>query len=102
VNWDETKGNLISGKIQVKNTGYFITSIPYDDGFEIFVDGKRTKPERVNKAFLGCSIKKGEHQIKMIYHAPGLDLGKAAACIGALFFILMLAAEKYRAIITTG
>ncbi len=102
VNWDETKGNLISGKIQVQNTGYFITSIPYDDGFEIFVDGKRTKPERVNKAFLGCSIKKGEHQIKMIYHAPGLDLGKAAACIGALFFILMLAAEKYRAIITTG
>lgn len=95
VNWDETKGNLISGKIQVQNTGYFITSIPYDDGFEIFVDGKRAKTERVNKAFLGCSIKKGEHQIKMIYHAPGLDFGKAVTCMGLLFFILLLAAEKY-------
>ncbi len=102
VNWDETKGNLISGKIQVQNTGYFITSIPYDDGFEIFVDGKRAKPERVNKAFLGCSIKKGEHQIEIIYHAPGLALGKAAACIGLLFFILLHAAEKFRAIMTAG
>lgn len=96
IDWEQTKGNRIQGKIQVQNTGYFITSIPYDDGFEIFIDGKRTALEKVNKAFLGCAVKKGKHQIEILYHAPGVQAGKYLACIGFLFFIIMHAVEKYQ------
>lgn len=96
VDWEKTEGNLISGKIQVLNNGYFVTSIPYDEGFEIFVDGKRALSEKVNKAFLGCSIREGEHRIEIIYHAPGLWAGKVLACMGLLIFLLLFAAEKYR------
>lgn len=89
VDWEQTKGNRIAGKIDVQNTGYFITSIPYDDGFEIFVDGKRTKAERVNQAFLGCAIKEGAHQVEILYHAPGARMGKLLSCIGLLLFLIL-------------
>lgn len=86
--WDKTKDNRIVGTIQVEQTGYFITSIPYDAGFEILVDGTRTASEKVNEAFLGCSLSEGNHRIEIIYHAPGVKAGKALSCFGILLLVL--------------
>ena len=67
---DKTKGNKIVGSINVKNDGYFMFSIPYDEGFNIYVDGIKTPYELVNEAFIGFKITKGHHDIKLIYKAP--------------------------------
>ncbi len=91
VDWAQTKGSRIQGSIKVRKTGYFITSIPYDKGFEIFVDGKRAVAEKVNKAFLGCAVRTGEHQIKIVYHAPGMKAGKCLSCLGIILFLAMIA-----------
>ena len=85
----KTKDNIISGSIQVKHTGYFITSIPYDNHFEIRVDGKKTIYEKVNTAFLGFPIASGKHTVEIIYHAPGLATGKILSLAGLFLFILM-------------
>ncbi|MCI8639034.1 MAG: YfhO family protein [Coprococcus sp.] len=92
--WEATKGKRIQGTIQVKNTGYFITSIPYDSNFEIRIDGKRTVGERVNKAFLGFSIREGEHQVEIVYHAQGVELGKYLSCLGVLMLLGTLWGER--------
>lgn len=84
---ERTKGNVIAGSVTAKREGYFITTIPYDDNFKIFVDGKSTKTEKVNTAFLGCKIKEGEHEIKIDYHAPGAAAGKAVSAAGVLLFL---------------
>lgn len=96
IDWEATKGNCIRGKIQVQNAGYVVTSIPYDTGFEIRIDGKQTAIEKVNKAFLGCSIGKGEHELEITYHAPGAAAGKGIAFLGILIFILILGTEAYK------
>lgn len=88
--WEATEGNRIVGTIQVERTGYFITSIPYDDGFEILVDGTRTVSEKVNEAFLGYSLPEGNHRIEIIYHAPGVKAGKTLSCFGILLLMLLL------------
>ena len=59
-----TKDNVIQGTIQVKNDGWFITSIPYDTHFKMYIDGKETKIQKVNTAFLGCEIGSGKHEVK--------------------------------------
>ncbi len=92
--WEETKGNRIQGKIQVENTGYFITSIPYDPNFEVRIDGKQTAGERVNKAFLGFAVGEGKHQVEIIYHAPGLGIGKFLSCVGVLMLLGIAWAES--------
>lgn len=86
--------NRIQGNIRVKNRGWFITSVPYDKHFEIYIDGKRTKIQKVNTAFLGCKIEKGKHEVKLIYHAPGLLAGKILSLIGIAGFLLLIAGEK--------
>ena len=80
----QTQDNRIQGTIDVKNTGWFITSIPYDSHFQIYVDGKETKTEKVNTAFLGCRIEKGKHEVKILYHAPGVKAGRCVSGIGFL------------------
>lgn len=79
---EATKGNRICGKIDVKRAGYLITSIPYDAGFAIYVDGKRVATEKVNTAFLGSKVEQGTHRIMIVYHAPGLAAGKLLSCFG--------------------
>ena len=70
-----TKDNEIQGTIQVKNDGWFITSIPYDTHFKMYIDGKETKIQKVNTAFLGCEIGSGKHEVRIVYHAPGATAG---------------------------
>lgn len=82
--WKRTKGNRIAGSVTAKESGYFITSIPFDENFEMKLDGKKVAYERVNTAFLGMKIEAGEHQIEMIYHAPGLQAGKYFSIIGII------------------
>ena len=90
----KTGDNHIQGTIRVKNRGWFITSIPYDKHFEIYIDGKRMKIQKVNTAFLGCKIEKGKHEVKLIYHAPGLPAGKILSLIGIAGFLFLTAGEK--------
>ena len=90
----QTEDNVIQGTIRVKKDGWFITSIPYDKHFKIYIDGKETEIQKVNTAFLGCKIESGNHEVKIIYHAPGATTGKVLSLIGIAGFVLVLVREK--------
>lgn len=90
----QTEDNVIQGTIHVKKDGWFITSIPYDKHFKIYIDGKETEIQKVNTAFLGCKIESGNHEVKIIYHAPGTTTGKVLSLIGIAGFLLVLVQEK--------
>lgn len=90
----QTEDNVIQGTIRVKKDGWFITSIPYDKHFKIYIDGKETEIQKVNTAFLGCKIESGNHELKIIYHAPGTTTGKVLSLIGIAGFVLVLVQEK--------
>ena len=90
----QTEDNVIQGTIHVKKDGWFITSIPYDKHFKIYIDGKETEIQKVNTAFLGCKIESGNHEVKIIYHAPGTITGKILSLIGMAGFLSLLVREK--------
>ena len=90
----QTEDNVIQGTIHVKKDGWFITSIPYDKHFKIYIDGKETEIQKVNTAFLGWKIESGNHELKIIYHAPGTTTGKVLSLIGIAGFVLVLVQEK--------
>ena len=90
VDKERTKGNCIAGTIDVKRRGYLITTIPYDEHFEILIDGQAAEEEEVNTAFLGCRIEPGEHDVEILYHAPGVRLGKMISLAGCLLFIVYI------------
>lgn len=86
---DATKGDVIKGSVDATaDSGYLITSIPYDENFEVFVDGERTAYEKVNAAFLGLKMDKGKHEVTIAYHAPGVLAGKILSVLGLILGVL--------------
>lgn len=86
VDMDQTFGDQIYGTIDVKDDGWFATTIPYDDGFSVYVDGEEVSKYQVNQAFIGFPISAGKHSIRFVYHAPWRDYGLIGSVIGVVLF----------------
>lgn len=84
--WKRTKGNRIEGTVKGMADGCFVTSVPYDKGFTVKVDGHTVKTEKVNKAFLGFRIGAGTHRVKITYHSPGKRAGMLVSFVGIFLF----------------
>lgn len=85
---DKMKNNIISGTINVKADSLFMSSIPYDESWNIKVDGIKINNINSIKYFLSFPIDKGNHFIEMVYLPKGLIGGTILSLIGiSLFFI---------------
>ena len=80
-----------SGTIDAQSGGYLATSIPLQNGLEILVDGKSAKLVKVNGAFAGAYLEKGEHTVEFRFTPPGKAVGcavSAAASAGYIVYLL--------------
>jgi uncharacterized membrane protein YfhO len=93
-NMDKTKGDNIVGSIDVTEDGYFNMSIPYDKGFNIYVDGKKTEYKKTNISFIGFKIAAGHHDIKITYKAPFRNISTILSISGTILFILVIRYEN--------
>ena len=67
---ETNKKELLRRSICMPQNGYFVTSFPFSRGYRILVDHKPTKPQIVNKGFVGFPIKKGTHEILIEFMRP--------------------------------
>ena len=79
--------SIFTTNIKTSKDKYLITNIPYDKGFKVYVDNKEIKVEKVNKAFLGFKIPKGNHKVTIKFTSP---LKKEATIITIVSFIAYL------------
>lgn len=91
-----TKGDYISGMIDVTENGYFTLSIPYDKGFDIKVDGEKIDYEKVNTGFIGFKIEEGNHDIYIEYKAPYKKVSLVLSISGFILFIFVTFLEYKR------
>ncbi len=91
---ESTKGDIISGNINVREDSYFTLSIPYDEGFTILVDGKKISYSKVNKGFIGFEISKGYHEIEISYQAPLKNIASIISLIGIMFAVTYIIIER--------
>ena len=71
-----------------------VFSIPYEDDWQIVVDGKKSSGEIVYDTFLAIALEPGAHSIELRYIPKGTVAGIAVTlgCIGVL--VVMLCMEK--------
>lgn len=84
----------VEGKIDVKEDGVFMTSIPYDTGWTLYANGEKVETFPIMNSFLGARLTKGEQDIKLVYCCPGLKEGSVATVIGILCFLMICIVEK--------
>lgn len=85
---DKTKGDKIYASVETEKDGYFVTTLPYDKGFKIKVDGKIVNKKQVNTAYVGFKLEKGKHNIVIEYRAPFKTLGLIMSLVGIIIYIV--------------
>jgi uncharacterized membrane protein YfhO len=91
---DKTKGDKVVATVNALEDGYFVTTIPYDKGFTVKIDGEKQKCEKVNTAFVGFKISKGEHSIEIKYNSPYKTVGSVMSVVGIILYIVFVRRKK--------
>lgn len=76
--------DYIEGTLHSDRNGVFFTSIPYDEGWEIIIDGEKQETKKAAGYFLSCSVEKGDHEIILKYTVPGIKTGAVISLISLL------------------
>ncbi len=85
---EEYGADYINGTVQAGEGGMLFTSIPYDRGFHVTVDGKKIETFAGFDAFLCFNVPAGEHEIEINYTAPGSTAGWILSAAGLGFCLL--------------
>lgn len=86
--------DYLEGNINVLDDGMFFTTIPYEKGWKIYVDGKLVKYQKLLDTFIGFDLKKGEHNIKFKYETPYFKTGIIVSITSLIGLILCLIMNK--------
>ena len=70
--WKDTK---LSGTVSAAKAGMLFTSIPFDKGWTVKVDGEKVETRKAFGAFLAIDVSAGDHVIDFSYFPEGLKTG---------------------------
>ena len=96
--WEDDR---LKGTVDAGMGGTLFTSIPYDKGWTVTVDGQERQPQELFGAFLGIELEPGSHVIECSYLPEGLREGMiisllCAAVLAAAVFISRRRRQKER------
>ncbi len=82
--------DVIKGEISCSKDGVLLTTLPYDGGWQIYIDGEEAETKRA-AGYLTCTeITQGEHEIEFRYVVPGIKLGGAVSLLGLVAFAVIM------------
>ena len=93
--WKDTK---LSGTVTADRAGTLFTSIPFEKGWTVKVDGQKVETRKAFGAFLAIDVGSGDHVIDFSYFPEGLKPGVliTGGSIVILIFLWFLRREMER------
>ena len=85
----------IEGTFDAVEEEYLFFSIPYDEGWTVAIDGKKTETITIGNAFLSVIIPEGEHEISLDFVPEGFRTGRLIS-IGSVFCYLLLCVVTHK------
>ena len=86
----------LEGTVHVSAEGRLILSVPSQEGWELLVDGKKTKIESWKDALISVPLREGTHEIRLSYHTPGLKAGAAISAGSVMLFVISMLIRSKR------
>lgn len=87
--FEETK---ITGTVTAKKDGMMFTSIPYDAGWTVKIDGKEIAEKdyiSLESAYLCFNLPAGEHTVELSFEQRGLIIGAAISGVTVILMLLV-------------
>ena len=92
----QVNGSHVAGKVDVKEAGTLLFTIPYDTGWTIQVDGKEVESYSVGKALTGVHLEKGAHAVAMRYIPQGFCGGAVLSMLSLVLFLISVLIGRKR------
>ena len=86
---DSFTGNSLSGNVTLESEQILFTSIPYDEGWHVYENGKEVKKVKVSDTFLGVDLNEGTHKLTFVFIPEGLYLGLFVTILCWVLFIVI-------------
>lgn len=83
------KENEIYASANLENDMLIYTSIPFDKGWNVFIDGKKVETFSIANALLAFNCPSGEHEITFKYEIPYFKIGLLISFISFILLILV-------------
>lgn len=91
-NIDTHTDTYLSGKVNAEKDGILFTTIPYEPGWTITVDGTEVEPVKLIDSLIGIELSAGEHTVTMKFRPSYLTISIILSLIGlsliGIIFIL--------------
>ena len=85
--------NEFSGTIDITGNKVLCITVPYEDGWTAYVDGKETEILRANYAFMGLNLSEGHHEIVLKFQVPyltnGIIVSLVSLCLTLTLFVIL-------------
>lgn len=75
LNVESYSDTTIKGTVKAKENCYLYSSIPYDDGWSVYVDGKKAETFEIGGTLLAIELTPGQHKIEYKYFPVGFLYG---------------------------
>ena len=85
---DEFKESNIKGNFDFDQDRIIYTSIPYDPGWKVYIDGNRVKTRALAKSYLVFNGPKGKHKVELKYQAKGSLIGLLLSFLALILLLL--------------
>lgn len=79
----------VQGYVDADEDGIMFTSIPYDSGWTVYVDGKKEEVLSLNESLMYLELSAGHHEIQMSFMPSGFKTGFIISS-GCLFILIVL------------
>lgn len=86
LNVSEFTNNKITGTVNASKDATLICSIPYDNGWSVYIDGKKTETNNIYGALISVNVPAGDHTVTLKYMPVNFILG----CIITSLCIIIL------------
>lgn len=92
---DNCSDSRLTGSLSSENDGQLIfTTIPYDEGWQIFVDGERAELLKTCDALIAFRVDAGDHRIVMKYRPSAFTAGLIITLCSLALCIAFLVLQK--------
>ena len=94
LNLETFEDTYLKGNVTANEDGYVFTSIPYDKGWTVFVDGNEVEISTLEDAFIMVPVSEGTHTIEFKYVPGGLYLGITISILSYITFLTIIICSK--------
>lgn len=86
----------IKGSITAEKESVMFTTIPFDGGWKIYIDGVETEVIKLCDYFCSAMIPEGSHEIEFRYTVPGIKAGFVLSLLSLAGVIVLICLTKKR------